>query len=74
MRLGWHIPLPGPFYLGGTIWQSKRHVPRRPYYFGQLPGGWKCPHHHRREDTARDCASREMRRRVARGDREVPDE
>ena len=24
MRLGWGIPLPGPFWLGGTIWRSGR--------------------------------------------------
>lgn len=24
MRLGWHIGLPGPFYLAGTIWRSRR--------------------------------------------------
>ena len=35
MRLGWSIPLPGPFRLSGTIWRSKR---RRPGYHGTLPG------------------------------------
>jgi hypothetical protein len=62
MRIGWRIPLPGPFYLGGTVWQSKRHRPRRDVYHGTLPG-WKCPHDHRRMDTAVDCARREARRR-----------
>ena len=58
MRIGWRIPLPGPFYLGGTVWQSKRR--NAPYYSGTLPG-WKCPHHHRREDTAVACARRQER-------------
>jgi hypothetical protein len=61
MRFGWHINLPGPFGLGGTIWQSRPR--RRPVYHGTLPDGWECPHNHRREDTAIDCANRELRRR-----------
>lgn len=60
MRLGWRIPLPGPFYLGGTIWQSQYR--RRPYYHGRI-GKWECPHHHERPDTARACAQREIYRR-----------
>ena len=23
MRIGWRIPLPGPFSVGGTVWRSK---------------------------------------------------
>ena len=57
-RLGWSIPLPGPFRLSGTLWRSKR---RRGYH-GTLPG-WKCPHAHSRMDLAVDCARREARRR-----------
>lgn len=33
MRIGWGIPLPGPFYVGGTIWRSgrrRRRGSRRP--------------------------------------------
>jgi hypothetical protein len=59
MRLGWSIPLPGPFRLSGTLWRSR---PRG--YHGTLPG-WQCPHRHQREDLARDCARREQRRRMA---------
>ncbi len=62
MRLGWRIPLPGPFYLGGTVWRSR---PRGRVYHGTLPG-WRCPHNHRREDTAVACAQREERRRYRR--------
>jgi hypothetical protein len=58
MRIGWRIPLPGPFYLGGTVWRSRR---RRRTYHGTLPG-WKCPHNHQREDTAIACAQRELQR------------
>lgn len=61
MRLGWRIPLPGPFSLSGTIWRSRR---RRQVFHGTLPG-WTCPHDHRREDTAIECAQREARRRAA---------
>lgn len=64
MRLGWHVRLPGPFYLAGTIWRSRRRSTRRsPVYHGTLPG-WRCPHDHRREDTAIACARREQRRRA----------
>ena len=59
MRFGWHVYLPGPFGVGGTIWRSKR---RQRGYHGTLPG-WKCPHNHQREDTAIACAQREARRR-----------
>jgi hypothetical protein len=66
MRLGWSIPLPGPFRLSGTIWRSKRRRRgrRRLVYHGQLPG-WKCPHNHSREDLAIACAQREAKRRRA---------
>ena len=59
MRIGWHIPLPGPFSIGGTVWRSKR---RRRGYHGTLPS-WKCPHNHSRPDLAEACAQREARRR-----------
>jgi hypothetical protein len=62
MRLGWRIGLPGPFYLGGTVWRSRRRRRRQPVYHGQLPG-WQCPHDHKRTDTAAACADRELRRR-----------
>jgi hypothetical protein len=67
MRLGWSIPLPGPFRLSGTIWRSgrRRRRSRTPVWHGQLPG-WQCPHNHTREDTAVACARREARRRAAR--------
>jgi hypothetical protein len=60
MRIGWHIPLPGPFSVGGTLWRSKPR--RRRGYHGTLPG-WKCPHNHSRPDLAEACAQREARRR-----------
>lgn len=62
MRLGWSIPLPGPFFLSGTLWRSRRRRARG--YHGTLPG-WQCPHNHQREDTALTCATREARRRTA---------
>lgn len=65
MRLGWSIPLPGPFRLSGTIWRSKR---RRRGHRGTLPG-WKCPHLHSRAELAIACAQREARRRAAAGRR-----
>jgi hypothetical protein len=62
-RLGWRVHLLGPFYLGGTV---LRHTQRRRRlaWHGTLPG-WRCPHDHRREDTAVACAQRELRRRSA---------
>ncbi len=60
MRLGWSVPLPGPFRLSGTVWRSRRR--RREVWHGTLPG-WKCPHDHSRPDLATACASREARRR-----------
>jgi hypothetical protein len=62
MRIGWSLPLPGPFRLYGTLWRSRR---RTRTYHGTLPDGWRCPHNHQREDTAIDCANREARRRAA---------
>ena len=61
MRLGWRIPLPGPFFLSGTI--LRHRLRRSRVYHGTLPG-WQCPHNHRREDTAMACAGRERRRRA----------
>lgn len=65
MRIGWRIGLPGPFYIGGTLYRSKRR--RRGGYHGRLPDGWRCPHNHSREDLAAECARREARRRGYRG-------
>ena len=62
VRVGWRIPLPGPFYLGGTVARLSWGK-RRPVYHGTLPG-WQCPHDHRRPDTALECAQREERRRA----------
>jgi len=59
MRLGWRIPLPGPFSLGGTLGRSRR---RRRGWHGTLPG-WRCPHNHSRPDLAKACADRELARR-----------
>ncbi len=64
MRLGWHVHLLGPFYLSDTLWRSHGRRNRAPVYHGTLPGGWRCPHDHRREDTAVACAQREQRRRA----------
>jgi len=70
VRIGWHIPLPGPFSIGGTVWRSKsrrsrsRTRPRtaaaRGGYHGTLPG-WTCPHNHSRPDLAEACAQRYAR-------------
>lgn len=66
MRLGWRVRLAGPLYLGGTLWRSNRRRRRAPVWHGTLPGGWggrgRCPHDHRRRDTAETCARREARR------------
>lgn len=65
MRLGWFVPLPGPFNLGGTLWRSGRHRDRRrQVWHGTLTDGWQCRHDHHREDTAQACAQREQRRRA----------
>lgn len=53
MRLGWHVHLLGPFYLGGTIWQSKR---RRRYPIQD------CGHAHRTKQAYVDCKMRTWRR------------
>jgi hypothetical protein len=62
MRFGWHVRLLGPLGAGGTIWQSRRHRPRRKAWHGTLPD-WTCPHNHARDDLAVACAQREARRR-----------
>jgi hypothetical protein len=64
VRLGWRVGLPGPFYLAGTIWRSRRRPRHAKVWHGQLDGR-ACPHEHRREDTAVACALREERRRAA---------
>jgi hypothetical protein len=58
MRFWWSLHW-GPFGVGDTIWRSKR---RQRWYVAKLPG-WECKHHHTREDTAEECALRELRRR-----------
>ena len=60
-RIGWSIPLPGPFYLAGTLWRSRRRRART--YHGTLADGWTCGHAHRTESAAEECARREQRRR-----------
>ena len=66
MRIGWRIPLPGPFSVSGTVWRSKprrRSKPGHPAqqrqrgYNGTLQG-WTCPHNHSRPDLAVACAQR----------------
>lgn len=52
MRIGWRIPLPGPFYTGGTVWRSK---PRRRYKV--LP----CGHAHRTQAAYEQCLRRSRR-------------
>jgi hypothetical protein len=62
MRIGWSIPLGGPFRLSGTVWRSKS---RRRGYHGALQNPrWTCPHNHSRPDLAQACAEREARRRA----------
>jgi hypothetical protein len=61
MRLGWSVPLGGPFRLSGTVWRSKR---RRSGYYGVILGGWRCRHNHSRLDLAETCARREADRRA----------
>lgn len=70
MRIGWSIPLPGPFRVSGTVWRSKSRR-RGKTYHGQLPG-WKCPHNHSREDLALACAQREAQRRAQLSRRFMP--
>ena len=53
MWFGWHIPLPGPFSVGGTIWRSRRRRRRRKVWHGEIKAiRWQCPHNHQRQDTA----------------------
>lgn len=68
MRIGWRIPLPGPFYVGGTVWRSRQRG-RRFWWHGVILDSanhractWQCPHDHRRSDTAYDCAARRASR------------
>lgn len=49
MRLGWHIGLPGPFYLGGTVYQSRY---RRRYRV------LDCGHAHRSQAAYDTCPTR----------------
>lgn len=62
MRIYWSERLFGPLRIGGTLWRSKPKRRRGPVYHGELPG-WRCPHDHRRPDTAQECARAEARRR-----------
>jgi hypothetical protein len=66
MGLGWRIRLGGPFYIGGTIFRTRRRKKgsNRKVYHGTLASGWKCQHNHSREDLAKACAERELRRRA----------
>jgi len=50
MRLGWRIPLPGPFFLGGTVWRSRRrYVPADYWTHGT------CTIRHRSQGAADRC-------------------
>lgn len=49
VRLGWHIGLPGPFYLGGTLW----HSPYRRRY-----RTLDCGHAHRSQAAYDSCPTR----------------
>ena len=49
MRIGWRIGLPGPFYIGGTVWRSRR---RRRYPV------LECGHAHRTRQAYLRCPDR----------------
>jgi hypothetical protein len=52
----------GPFYAG-EVWRfRKRRQRERPYWYGYLPDGSRCPHHHTREDTAEECTRKAAHR------------
>lgn len=55
---------PRLLHFSYTLFRSGRRYRRHPYYYGRLPDGWHCPHHHTRPDTANECAERELRRRA----------
>jgi hypothetical protein len=50
----------GPFSYYRPAGQRK---PRPRTWHGTLPGGWRCPHAHRSQDKAVECARKELRRR-----------
>lgn len=60
MRLGWRIPLPGPFSLSGTVWRSKRPKPVTRQYKVQ-----SCGHAHRTEQAHRECLEAGVRHAAA---------
>jgi len=54
MRLSWHIRLPGPFSLSGTIWRSK---PKHKGYVRK----WAildCGHAHRTAEAYQMCVKK----------------
>ncbi len=73
MWFNWHVPLPGPFSVGGNIFRTRRRRGRRrKVWHGTLSDAsgrvyWTCAHNHQRLDTAEDCAGREDRRRARQG-------
>jgi hypothetical protein len=72
MRLGGSIG-PRLLRLSWTYWRS-RPRPRGRVYHGTLRDSqgriyWKCPHDHRRPDTADACAVREQNHRANTGRR-----
>ena len=57
MRLSWHIRLPGPFSLSGTIWRSK---PKHKGYVRK----WAildCGHAHRSSEAYQACVKKQVR-------------
>lgn len=62
MRIGWRVPLPGPFYLAGTVWRSHKRRAASQYWYGYRPDGSRCPHRHRRPETALECTRTLARR------------
>lgn len=59
MRLGWRIPLPGPFSLSGTVWRSKRRRATPRYKV------LDCGHAHRTEQAHRECLEAGVRHAAA---------
>ena len=55
MRLGWHVHLFGPFYIGGTIARTPPVGYQRKYQI------LDCGHAHRSIEAYNDCVRRHRR-------------
>ena len=54
----------GPYWMRYYSPYTKGRGSHKQYFYGKLPDGQQCPHHHTRMDTAVECARAENRRRA----------